>query len=34
MLHWLDDPCRRCAKLQRQLEVGGLLMFAMLGRIP
>lgn len=31
MLHWLDDPLPAFAELHRVLEVGGLLMFAMLG---
>jgi malonyl-CoA O-methyltransferase len=31
MLHWLDDPRPALAELHRALEVGGLLMFAMLG---
>ena len=31
MLHWLDDPMPALRELQRTLEVGGLLMFAMLG---
>lgn len=31
MLHWLDDPLPALHELQRTLEVGGLLMFAMLG---
>jgi len=31
MLHWLDDPLPALRELQRTLEVGGLLMFAMLG---
>jgi malonyl-CoA O-methyltransferase len=31
MLHWLDDPRPALAELHRTLEVGGLLMFAMLG---
>jgi len=31
MLHWLDDPRPALAELHRVLEVGGLLMFAMLG---
>jgi len=31
MLHWLDDPLPAMRELQRTLEVGGLLMFAMLG---
>lgn len=31
MLHWLDDPLPALRELQRSLDVGGLLMFAMLG---
>ena len=31
MLHWLADPLPALRELQRSLEVGGLLMFAMLG---
>lgn len=31
MLHWLDDPLPAFRELHRVLEVGGLLMFAMLG---
>ena len=31
MLHWLADPLPALRELQRTLEVGGLLMFAMLG---
>ncbi len=31
MLHWLDDPLPAFRELQRALDVGGLLMFAMLG---
>ncbi|MBI3523389.1 MAG: methyltransferase domain-containing protein [Betaproteobacteria bacterium] len=31
MLHWLSDPLPALRELQRTLEVGGLLMFAMLG---
>ncbi len=31
MLHWLDDPVPAFSELQRVLEVGGLLMFSMLG---
>jgi malonyl-CoA O-methyltransferase len=31
MLHWLDDPLPALRELHRVLEVGGLLMFAMLG---
>ena len=31
MLHWLDDPLPAFRELQRVLEVGGLLCFAMLG---
>ena len=31
MLHWLDDPLPAFRELQRGLEVGGLLMFSMLG---
>lgn len=31
VLHWLDDPLPALRELQRTLEVGGLLMFAMLG---
>ncbi|OHC69156.1 MAG: hypothetical protein A2045_08640 [Rhodocyclales bacterium GWA2_65_20] len=31
MLHWIDDPRPAFAELHRVLEVGGLLMFAMLG---
>lgn len=31
MLHWLDDPLPALQELHRALEVGGLLMFAMLG---
>ncbi len=31
MLHWLDDPAPAFSELQRVLEVGGLLMFTMLG---
>lgn len=31
MLHWLDDPLPALRELQRTLNVGGLLMFAMLG---
>lgn len=31
MLHWLDDPLPAFRELQRVLEVGGLLMFSMLG---
>lgn len=31
MLHWLDDPLPAFRELQRVLEVGGLLMFSVLG---
>lgn len=31
LLHWLDDPLPALREFQRTLEVGGLLMFAMLG---
>ncbi len=31
MLHWLDDPLPAFAELRRVLQVGGLLMFSMLG---
>ena len=31
LLHWLDDPLPALREFQRDLEVGGLLMFAMLG---
>jgi len=31
MLHWLDDPLPALREMHRVLEVGGLLMFAMLG---
>ena len=31
MLHWLDDPLPAFGELHRVLEVGGLLMFSMLG---
>jgi len=31
MLHWLDDPASAFSELHRVLEVGGLLMFSMLG---
>lgn len=31
MLHWLDDPLPALRELHRALEVGGLLMFSMLG---
>jgi len=31
LLHWLDDPLPALREFQRSLEVGGLLMFAMLG---
>ncbi len=31
MLHWLDDPLPAFRELHRSLEVGGLVMFAMLG---
>ena len=31
MLHWLEDPLPALRELQRTLEVGGLLMFTMLG---
>ncbi len=31
MLHWLDDPLPALRELHRVLEVGGLLMFSMLG---
>ena len=31
LLHWLDDPLPALREFQRTLEIGGLLMFAMLG---
>ncbi len=31
MLHWLSDPLPALRELQRSLDIGGLLMFAMLG---
>ena len=33
VLHWLDDPLPALRELYRGLEVGGLVMFTMLGQI-